>query len=48
MHLMHTIAFVVSNMCKKEELDLFDEAQTSKLWMVAVHTKYDAIGKNNK
>ena len=39
-------ALAVSSMCDEEELVTFNEAQSSKNWMVAMQAKYDAIVKN--
>ena len=38
--------FAASNMCDKEEPISFDEALSSKNWMVAMQVEYDAIIKN--
>ena len=39
-------AFAVSSMCTEEETILFDEAYSSKNWMAAMQSEFDAIVKN--
>ena len=40
-------AFAISNMCDNKELFMFDVAQNSNNWMVAMQMKYNVVVKND-